>query len=104
MKDYQLPTHFSPEDDVEEIMELAIDRMSRHLDGNNPLADNYRRAYFAAAGLTGYQRVAGTEDILETVITDFLQDLRHLCDFAGADFEELAAHTRDYEADLKGEF
>lgn len=71
--------------------------------------DNGRRAGFAINGLVAYARRTGllngrNDEDPETVIGDFLGDLRHLADALGLDYAEIDEHGQGhYEAELRGE-
>lgn len=66
--------------------------------------DNTRRAGFALAAVQEYARVCNEADEEpEIVISDFLGDLRHLCDAVGLSFEALSDHGDwHYQAEVTG--
>ena len=78
-------------------------------DWGNPQAcqnDNNQRAAFAGEAVKAYAKRTGmlTGEDPETVVSDLLNDMRHLCDALGLDFEALAANDMHYHAELRGEF
>lgn len=68
---------------------------------------NKDRARWALAGIKEFARVVGEnikEEGLETVISDFLADLRHLCDKKNLPFFELDARAHgNYTEEVVGE-
>jgi hypothetical protein len=69
--------------------------------------DNAQRASFAGLALKAYNaRVCpGGGEPPETVLSDLLGDLMHLCDALGEDFDALASTARmHYQAELDGVF
>lgn len=87
------------------------------LDGDDPLADNIKRAKKASDAIEVYAEASGLYDgeHVLTAIGDLMSDLRHLFDFIGLtdeseaadgnviDLESLAARDYHYEAEIRGE-
>lgn len=73
-------------------------------EGAECVADNTRRAGFAAVGLLAYaDRVRDNDEDFGTIISDFMGDLMHLADLLGVDFDEQLDRSRvHYEAELRG--
>jgi hypothetical protein len=64
--------------------------------------NNTRRAGFAVTALLAYSQYGVDPD---TCISDFLSDLRHLCDALGEDFDTQSARGQNhYAAEIRGEF
>jgi hypothetical protein len=64
--------------------------------------DNTRRAGFALLALGAYADRVGTDE--ESVISDLIGDLRHLCDALGEDFDTQAERSLlHYNAEILGE-
>ncbi|GAB20258.1 hypothetical protein GOEFS_109_00030 [Gordonia effusa NBRC 100432] len=64
------------------------------------LVDNGVRASFAAVALIPYAKRVGTyeQESVSTVMSDLLNDLRHLCDLVGLDWEQASEPGHyDYE-------
>lgn len=66
--------------------------------------DNELRARFAGIAVKAYAERTGKDEPPETIIDDLLNDLRHLCDALGLDFESIVAHDTAYQAELRGTF
>lgn len=62
--------------------------------------DNTRRAGFAAAALVAYAGQVGGNQPFETLLSDLLNDLRHLADVLGVDYDDADTH---YPAEINGE-
>jgi hypothetical protein len=58
-------------------------------DPYTPGHSNATRAGFAARALASYARETNDDEDVETLLVDFMSDLRHLCDGHGLDFAEL---------------
>ena len=66
--------------------------------------DNELRARLAGIAVKAYAARTGPHEPPETVVGDLLNDLHHLCDALGLDFEAMAAHDTHYQAEIRGEF
>jgi hypothetical protein len=65
--------------------------------------DNTRRAGFALMALQAYAGTVGTD--ADSIISDLLSDLRHLCDALGENFDiESERGARYYGAEIRGEY
>lgn len=91
---------------------LALPDTGISLDGTQPIAENERRAHFAAVAVAAYANLTGPDEPVHTVISDLLSDLRHLLD-ACADLDpasgpqslslDALANTLHYGAEIRGE-
>lgn len=115
---HKLPSYLGEDRSAKAISEALakLPRTDGVMVGEDPLGDNTQRAWLALEALSYYGVQTGTyesESVFLTV-SDFLNDLRHLLDFAGgADttngdgygttVEELAAHDNHYQAEIRGQ-
>lgn len=100
----------------EHISEMWRDRGSRSLDGVDPLGDNITRAKFACEAIRAYAKETGVYEgeSIFLAISDLMNDLRHLLDYAATDdpdvadgypttLPELVAKDVHYQAEIRGE-
>lgn len=98
------------DDEVEAVSDLPLPDPNEHIAGDwgDPDAcrdDNTLRAKFAGLAVRTYaERTGVVNEEPETAIGDLLNDLRHLCDALGLDYEHLAARDIHYAAELEGTF
>lgn len=80
-------------------------RYSLHSDPHGVGHDNTAKAGFASCAVVAYATRTGalTSDPLQTVVTDLVTDLRHLCDTQGFDWDALAEDGSErYRDELNG--
>jgi hypothetical protein len=73
-------------------------------DPDNEGVSNLRRAITAANTLRHYRNEQGYNEDAETVVMDFMSDLRHFCDAAGLDWAYLweSSYEIGYGAETEG--
>lgn len=77
-------------------------RLLDHIE--TPQSRNRQRALFAGVAAKAFADRTGKGEPLETVLSDMLADVYHLCDAVGFDFEELRARGfRHYQEEIEGE-
>lgn len=95
----------SEEDDWLAIDPASLNGGGKMRDGGDPedtVHDNNRRAGFALVALRRFAEITGSD--WDTVIADFLCDLRHLGDAIGYDIDvETERGYGHYRAELRGE-
>lgn len=69
-----------------------------------PQRDNDARASFVARALAAYREVVRGDEEVETVMSDFLGDMRHFADAVGVDFDAVNDRGQyHYEAEIVGD-
>lgn len=113
--DQDTPYRATPNSEIMNVEDLAAFEDDGHeLNGRDPVADNVRRAAFAAQAVVAYaEAVNGFSNDIETVISDMLGDLQHLTDMltdsegVGGEFPTVEAlldrGSVHYEAEIRGE-
>lgn len=87
------------DDAVSEIHFSDLDRLGvgGTLEYEDPSVDNTTRAIWCLVGLRAFaQRTGITAEYPELVMSDFLCDLRHLCDALGIDFAKVNDHGAEH--------
>ncbi len=88
---------------IDDLREMPEKHISPY--GVDEQADNDARAYFAGQALVTYRDIVRGDEDFDTTISDFLSDLRHLCDALGVNFDECSDRgAYYYEAEIRGEF
>lgn len=82
----------------------VADRSVRLHELETPEGRNHMRALFAAEGVRAYgERTGVIDEDAETAIKDVINDLGHLCDALGIDFDHLVERARlSYEEEVTG--
>lgn len=119
---FKVPTYEGEDYSTSGIYE-AISELHRDLgtwgslDGADPIGDNIKRAKFAAEAVRAYAKETGIYDgeSIFLAMTDLMNDLRHLLDFAAVDEDheasdgypvdlvDMAYRDTNYEAEIRGE-
>jgi hypothetical protein len=86
----------------EEVEAAAADALE-HIDYEDWREGNLTRASFALLGLTAYSKRTRTyrNESLHTAMSDMLNDLHHLADLAGIDWEAVTSQHH-YDDEIEG--
>lgn len=85
-------------DEVPSPLDLTLDRIT------GATHRNMQRGTFAGLGLKAYAERTRCHEPIDTVMSDFLGDLMHLCDAVGVDFDNVQCRAEiNYEAEIGGE-